>query len=256
MTPTRHTKRSLLVEQAPVNLERRVEKMKMLEFKTCTVALVAVALTWLAAPYATADVITLNFDNIAAQNSLQSGVDATPYLALYGITLANVSPSGAVQILNPHDWGGDWIDEYSLLQQGIGASPCSYTMDFSTPLLSVSFTRIATPPDLETTPEWSATAYVGTEDVGSVGEGLDTWGYSSPAQIYTLLGNGITSLTISANGYNFTGIGGVPLDDFVLTSVPEPGTFTLSLAALSIGFLFVLPGRRKGSSEDGSGLHS
>lgn len=252
-----HSLCSTFTEQATVNLKWRVEKMKMLEFKICNVALVAVALTLLAAPYAGAAVVTLNFDDIVSKDQAESGVDATPYLALYGITLSNVSPdgpSGAVQIWNWNHPGSDWIDENFLDQNGGGAPPCSYTMNFSTPLQSVSFTRIATPPDLQTTPEWSATAYVGTEDVGSVGEGYGTWGYSSPAHNYTLSGNGITSLTIYSNGYNFTGIGTVPLDHFVLTSVPEPGTLTL--AATGIGFLLVLQLRRKRSSEDGSTPHS
>ena len=234
--------------------------MKMLEFKTCTVALVAFALSWLAAPYATADVITLNFDDIVPKTLAQSGVDATPYLALYGITLANVTcPPGysaPVQICN---WSAisDWIDENFISQQAGGAPPCSYTMDFSTPLLSVSFTRIATPPDLSWMPEWSATAYVGTEDGGSVGVPyIEYVGGGTAAQTYTLSGDGITSLTIYDNGGYFTGIASAPLDHFVLTQVPEPATFSLALEALSIGFLFVLQRRRRRSSEDRSTPHS
>ncbi|MGO9109779.1 MAG: hypothetical protein ACLP9L_11145 [Thermoguttaceae bacterium] len=213
----------------------------MFKFKTCTVALVAVALSWLAAPYATAAVVTLNLDSVDTSGG---DVDATAFLASYGITLANVSPAGLpgeVQIRN-FSAGSDWINENFLSQNGGGAPPCSYTMDFSTPLQSISFQRIATPQDLETTPQWSAIAYVGTEDVGSVGEGLDTWGYGSPAQTYTLSGNGITSLTISSYGYYFTGIGAVPLNDFVLTTqaVPEPSTFIvwslLGTLALGLGW--------------------
>ena len=80
--------------------------------------------------------------------------------------------------------------------------------------------------------------------MGSAGEGFCAWG-NSPAQTFSLSGDGITSLTISCNGYNFTGIGAVPLADFVLTTVPEPGTFALSLAALSIGSVLVLQRRKK-----------
>jgi len=59
----------------------------MLAFKTCTVALVTIALTWLAAPYATAAITTLNFDDIVSKNLAYSNVDAGPYLAPFGITL-------------------------------------------------------------------------------------------------------------------------------------------------------------------------
>src|SRR6185295_16756566 len=127
-------------------------------------------------------------------------------------------PSGVVDIFNNSGPGSHWLNNNFLTQNGGGAPPCSYTMNFSTPLQSISFERIATPFDLSTEPQWSATAYAGLVPVGTVGESLDTWG-NSPAHSFTLTGNGITSLTISSNGFGFTGIGAVPLDNFVLTQV-------------------------------------
>jgi hypothetical protein len=38
-----------------------------------------------------------------------------------------------------------------------------------------------------------------------------------PAHTYTISGHGITSLTVSANGYYFTAAASPPLDDFYLT---------------------------------------
>ncbi len=218
----------------------------MATFKTCTVAVVATALTWLAASYAGADVVTLNFDNIVTKAQAQAldangsyvGADAAPYLAQYGITLDNISPnneSGEVRILNMGVGAPNgWQDENALMQLGWNAPPCSYTMNFSTPLQSISFTRITAAENLETTPVWSATAYVGAEAVGVVGEAYGSWGYGSPAQTFTLSGDGITSLTIYQNGFYFTGIGAVPLDHFVLNEVPEPSTFIMLLGAFAI----------------------
>jgi hypothetical protein len=203
----------------------------MFPFKTCTVLLVAVALPWLAASYAGASVVTMDFGGV------QTPIDATAYLNSFGITLSNVwtgGPNGAaaeVQIVDPRTWNDAWAASESaygncLMQNGAGAPPLRYTMNFSTPLLSISFTRIPTPSGLTTEPVWSATAYVGTEAVGSVGEAWCSWG-GSPAHTFTLSGNGITSLTINSDGGYFTGIGAVPLDNFELTPVPEPTTIII-----------------------------
>jgi PEP-CTERM motif len=208
----------------------------MLKLMTHTAALVAVLLMWLAASYATANVVTLDFQSV-----VPNAGNGPAYLNSHGITLTNITPSGpsgVVDILNLHslgDPGNDWINENVLLQNGGGAVPCSYTMNFSTPLESIGFTRITTPPDLSTEAQWSATAYAGATAVGAVGESLDSWG-NSPALPFILTGDGITSLTISQNGFGFTGIGSVPLDNFVLTTVPEPSTLIL-LGAGGIGLI-------------------
>jgi hypothetical protein len=149
-------------------------------------------------------------------------------------------PAGVVDIYHISAGPGSfWVNENFLAQSANGAVPVSYTMDFSTPLESISFSRIATPFNLTTEPVWSATAYAGNVAVGTVGESLDSWG-NSPAKSFTLTGDGITSLTISANGFGFTGIGSVPLNDFVLTTVPEPSTLVLwSLMAGLFGVVWV-----------------
>jgi hypothetical protein len=196
------------------------------------VILMWAALTLLAPPYATAGVITLDFDSVAPNAG-----NGPAYLSSYGITLTNLTPSGLagmVDIFNDSGPSSLWPNHNFLSQNGAGAPPTSYTMNFATPLQSIGFERFATPSNLTTEPQWSATAYVGASPVGTVGESLDSWG-NSPARPFTLSGSGITSLTISANGFGFTALGSVPLDDFVLTSqdspVPEPATITM----LSIG---------------------
>jgi hypothetical protein len=202
---------------------------------SCLVVLIA-ALAAAAAPNATAGVISMDFEGIAPNAG-----NGPAYLNAHGVTLSNVSPSGpagVVDIFNDsatYQPGSLWINDNFLSQDGRGAPPCSYTLNFSTPLSSISFDRIATPPNLSTDPQWSATAFVGATAVGSVGEALDAWG-NAPAHTFSLTGNGITSLVISANGFGFTGIGSVPLDNFVLTT-PEPSTVALAgfgLISLSV----------------------
>ena len=191
------------------------------------------ALAILISPAASAAVITMDFEGV--QPFAGNG---PAYLNSYGITLSNLSPSGTagtVDIYNYSGPGSFWLNNNFLQQNGAGAVPCSYTLNFSTPLKSISFTRVATPFNLTTEPQWLATAYVGVTGVGSVGESLGTWG-NSPAKTFSLTGNGITSLNISANGFGFTAIGSVPLDDFVLTTVPEPSTIVLgAVGAVAIG---------------------
>jgi hypothetical protein len=219
----------------------------MLKLTTRPVVLVAIAVVWLAAPCATAAVVTLDFESVAPNAG-----NGPAYLNSYGITLTNVSPaspSGVVDIRNNssiYSPGSLWINDNFLMSEGGGAPPVSYTMNFSTPLQSISFNRIATPINLSTEPQWSATAYAGLTPVGTVGESLDSWG-NSPAHLFTLTGSGITSLTVSANGFGFTGIGAVPLDDFVLTQVPEPSSITLACFGLvSFGLVALAKKIRRG----------
>ena len=64
--------------------------------------------------------------------------------------------------------------------------------------------------------------------MGSVGASyLDAFSWGAPPETYTLSGDGITSLTIYANGAYWSGIASVPLNNISLTTVPEPSTFVL-----------------------------
>lgn len=181
-----------------------------------------------------AGIVTLDFQSVTPNAG-----NGPALLASYGITLTGISPSGAsgvVDIRNDSSTyypGSLWVDENFLSQDGGGAVPVSFTMNFATSLNSISFDRIATPANLSTTPQWSAEAFVGSTSVGSVGESLGSWGGGAAARTFTLSGTGITSLTISANGFGFTGIGVPPLDNFVLNETPEPSTMTLAVLGLA-----------------------
>lgn len=185
----------------------------------------------LVATVAKSNALSIDFDSVNAG----SGVDATSYLASFGVTLTGNNP---VYIVSDQNFYGSGVvsasSGHNFLLQNVGGSPngISYTLNFSTALTSLSFSRIAinAPSSIA---QWTATAYVGSTAVGSVGEGF--FGGTEGAQTYTLTGSGITSLTITANGFNFAGISSAPLDDFVGAEVPETGsTFGLLLPSVVV----------------------
>src|ERR1039458_9418328 len=133
--------------------------------------LLIAGLVLLAALKSTAQ-IAINFDSINA--NIPGGVDATAYLASYGITLTGLNPTGGDPYINSDTaFYGSGIAFPSsppnfLLQQANSTGE-SYTMQFSTPLSELQFYRVGMRSDVET-PIWSATAYDGATALGSVGE--------------------------------------------------------------------------------------
>lgn len=186
--------------------------------------------------------ITVNFDTVDAS---LGPVDSTAYLASYGITLSSVSPGGSTIYTGQVGIFDDDFMPYEqassgdnfLLQQTSGAPAVSYTLNFSTALTSLSFTRVKNiTPNLVAA--WTATAFSGTTALSSVSEGFGLGSYS--AATYSFAGPNITSLRVSANGYGAAGIASAMIDDLVLTSsapVPDAAN-TLGLTALSAGLLF------------------
>jgi hypothetical protein len=180
--------------------------------------------------------IYMNFDSVDVTTS----VDATSYLASFGITITNatldgVPKSGSVLIFNDqHYYSGNVVvasSPHNFLEGGCGSTSWSnsYTLNFSTPLESLSFTRIAyTTGGGAQTPGWNATAYIGATAIGSVGSPNINQDYAAPAHTYAFSGAGITSLTITGYEHNTAALSSVPLDDFYMTPVlPEPATLLL-----------------------------
>ncbi len=201
---------------------------------TTKTTLLAGSLMFAVALTSTASTI-LNFDSVPVSSG--AGVDATAYLATFGITLSNVTagPSGAVEIYSDTfiTYEGASSPHNFLMQNGAGApNGLTYTLNFSTALTSLSFVRIA-----QTSPnavaQWTATAFAGVTALGSVSENF--FSGTEPAQTYSLFAgssSGITSLQITANGGGFAGVPSLPMDDLTLNQVvPEPSTSVLILGA-------------------------
>ena len=186
--------------------------------------------------------------NLNSADTSAGAVDATALLASYGITLSGVSPAGGdPSIVNANIWGvGTVVPDTgnNILIQNASTGSESYTLNFSTPLSELQFTRCAiygNPP--AATPIWSATAYEGATALGSVGATYIDEDTETPAQTYTFTGSGITSLTITGDAENFAAFYSAPLDDFYLTPVPEPTT--LALAGISGLSLLLFRRQRK-----------
>lgn len=191
------------------------------------------------APCARASQLLMNFEDATGVDSV-AGVDATAYLSAHGITLSNTT--GPVTIFSDLylTYEGASSPHNFLLQNTSGApNGISYTLNFSSPLQDIGFTRIAqVTPNLVA--QWTATAYSGANVVGSVGESM--FGGTEAAQTYLITGTNITSLTITANGGGVAGVPSAPLDDFVTTvAVPEP----TGAALLGAGTLLLVARRRR-----------
>ncbi len=184
--------------------------------------------------------IYMNFDSV---NVGSGAADATAYLALYGVILTDVSTPGSVYIESDQNfYGGGAVSAsspHNFLLQQVGGTGESYTLDFNTPLESLTFTRCAIGGGTASA-IWSATAYEGVTDLGSVGDPYIDGDTGTAAQTYTFTASigsgGINSLIVYGNPENFAALGSAPLDDFYMTPVPEPS----AAALLGLGSLVAL----------------
>ncbi|MGD0382817.1 MAG: PEP-CTERM sorting domain-containing protein [Thermoguttaceae bacterium] len=148
------------------------------------------------ASLATADVI--NFD------SIPSGQSVTDYLAEYGITVSGLTSGTSLLVSDDRTvYGGGIVEAsspYYYLSQGGSSNAIAFTLNFDTPLESLSFTRI-------------------TEKGGSSGTIYPEWSY----QVF----DNITSIEFSGNGYGTAAFCSALIDDIVTEPVPEPATFLL-----------------------------
>jgi hypothetical protein len=187
--------------------------------------------------------VDINFDSVDAS---AGQVDATAYLASYGITLSNVSPSGsAVIISDQHFYGNSTVQatsENNFLMSSNNSQPNTFTLTFGEDLDSFSFTRIAITGTAQIA-GWSATAYDGATELESVSEPFTSTS-GEAAKAYSLAGPDITSVVFAANGLGQAGISGAPVDNFVLVEAPEPSVYALMLGGLAVlGFCLRRQGR-------------
>jgi hypothetical protein len=191
---------------------------------------------------ARANTITvLNFDSVTVAPG--SFVNATAYLSSFGITFS-VSQAGTIPaIYNGVGTdvtavsGSNW---FSITNPPVNNSPISYTLTFAAPLDSLSFDTVNIA-SVITYPTWNATAYDGAVQVGAtVGQ---SEGFGIPAQLFSINGPDITSITFSSFSTGQT-TDAVGIDNLTLvTSTPEPSSLLLFGTGL-LG-LVVLAARKK-----------
>jgi hypothetical protein len=212
----------------------------------------ALALTGFIAVNVQAALITVDFDALNANSGPVSGAALDSYLAGFGITISNVvGPAGPSVYDATTPGAGFGFPNFmtppsapNFLWHPVSNNPIQYQLNFSTPLNSVSFTRVQINANLSPSglvaATWSARA------LDSGGSTLDTVGESQfgsfgiiPAVVFTLNGPGITALVVERTSTNISaGMNSVPIDNLV---IPEPATIGL----LGLGALSLLRRKRK-----------
>ncbi len=200
--------------------------------------------------------IVVDFEGPNASGTSVTGSSLDTYLAGFGITVSNVSPSGYPEIHNATNHGSmsgfpagflTASSGVNFLSHGDGITsgsanaptnaPISYKLNFSTLLDSVSFTRIQnnafTSPSGSIVATWSARALDGLGNtLDTVGEPqIASFGTIAPV-LFTLTGPNIAALVIERTSTNtVAGVNTVFIDDLVLDAptspVPEPSSLVL-----------------------------
>jgi hypothetical protein len=193
--------------------------------------------------------ITLDLNSVDAS---AGSVDATSFLASYGITETPLVAGSGFLIFNQNNWYGTPGIVYAspppnFLTESLGGAN-SVLLTFATPLTGLSFTR------MEETGSgagnsfgtWSAEVFSGATQIGSAGApGYSIFNNSvNPAQTYTFTGAGITSVEFDGNSEGFYGSSSILMDDLTITPAPEPTTSAL-VAGLGGLSLMQLRRRRK-----------
>lgn len=203
-----------------------------------SVAVFFALVLWSTSP---ADGSVINFDSVAVAPG--QCVDATGYLAGFGITFTTTNPGATPGICagSTTSIPVSFPNFFAVLPApGENNQPLSYTLEFADPLDSISFFRVGQV-NPSTGPIWTATAFDSLDQVvgALVGEGAIT--FSPPAQQFTIAGADIRALRIDANNLAFASANNPGLDNFTLVAVPEPSAFLL------LGAGSVLAARRRRS---------
>ena len=173
--------------------------------------------------------VTINLDSVDTSGGPVQGQPVVDFLAGYGISVA-FSPSQNLPVIGPSGFdsitAAPQTNMFSMIN--VYDSNTDMTLTFATPLSNFSFTRCAELYGPNSWCQWSATAYDGTTELESVGEGMaDAYGtyYPTPST-FSLSGSDIASIVFEENNENFAG-NPVAFDNLVLTPVPEPAIVSL-----------------------------
>jgi hypothetical protein len=195
-------------------------------FKLATVMALVLFLS-LALFGANAQAEVVDFDAVDASGG---PVDATSYLAGYGITLTDLTPGSPGPVImdaRNSNWLTTSTPNNFFTVFGPGPNYMKYTMNFAVPVNNFSFDFIGiTSPT--TIPEWKATAYdaSGTA-LSSVGEALHSvWSTILP-QTFTLNGEDIKYIIFESDAQGFAAMGSPNIDTFSYTPTPIPGAIWL-----------------------------
>jgi hypothetical protein len=156
---------------------------------------------------------TVNINSINANSSpFFVDISTTNLLAQYGITLANVTPGTTVAVACGECGGNSVVPSSppNVLTQFGNNNGMSYTLQFSTPLSTLSFSLAGNSKSGGSgtvVAAWSATAFDASGNVvSSVGDPslFSTFSPFAP-QPFTLAGPGIASVTFFSQCFNFCG---------------------------------------------------
>lgn len=210
---------------------------------------------------ATAAPVLVDFDAINASAGPVGGSSLDTYLSGFGITLSNiVGPAGpsvydttTTVFSIPNYFGPPSMPNF--IWQPTTNSPIGYKMNFATPLTSISITRTAMQATVGGSgliaATWTARAVDSLGNtLATVGEPQTSYFINVPAQTFTLTkpsgGNSIAGLVVERTSVNtVAGLSAVPLDNFLLSPVPEPtAALAVGAAVAVVGLPTVLARRR------------
>jgi uncharacterized caspase-like protein len=169
--------------------------------------------------------IVVDFDAINALGN-DSGIgDArlAEYLSRHGVRLVNSTAQRIAVFDERNVYEGKAVKASSgrsvLMQQG--GNPVSYTLEFATPLKSISFERVAlvAGPSGITHPTWTAVAQDATgKTVATASEDVTRSFSDVPGKTFTLTGTAIKRLVVTSDHKGFAAFSSLVLDNLVLVT--------------------------------------
>ena len=183
---------------------------------------------WLAASSAPADVV--DFDAIDTSGGQVTGAAIDTYLAGFGITVANEIPTTFLRVGQPSQMDADVVlvsQPNYLAQWWNGVNGTSFDLIFDRPLanLSVSIPQIVGSTVL--VPEWQLSALDGNGNLLTTSYQGAMAGSPFPRRTFTfdqLTDPDLQGFRVFSNVHSAAGQGGIPIDDILFTTIPEPST--------------------------------